>query len=46
LVQICGADAAVADPVEESAEVVVRMTTVGAGSPTGTFEEDAGQLGW
>jgi NAD(P)-dependent dehydrogenase (short-subunit alcohol dehydrogenase family) len=33
-------------PVEESAKVVVRMATIGADGPTGTFQEDAGELPW
>ena len=33
-------------PVEESAKVVVRMATIGTDGPTGTFQEDAGELGW
>lgn len=33
-------------PVEESAQVVVRMAVIGTDGPTGTFQEDAGELGW
>jgi NAD(P)-dependent dehydrogenase (short-subunit alcohol dehydrogenase family) len=33
-------------PVEESARVVVRMATIGSDSPTGTFQETAGELAW
>jgi NAD(P)-dependent dehydrogenase (short-subunit alcohol dehydrogenase family) len=33
-------------PVEESAQVVVRVATIGSDGPTGTFQEDAGELGW
>jgi NAD(P)-dependent dehydrogenase (short-subunit alcohol dehydrogenase family) len=33
-------------PVEESAKVVVRVATIGTDGPTGTFQEDAGELGW
>ena len=33
-------------PVEESAEVVVRMATTGPDGPTGTFQELDGELGW
>jgi NAD(P)-dependent dehydrogenase (short-subunit alcohol dehydrogenase family) len=33
-------------PVEESAEVVVRMATLGKDGPTGTFQEDGGELPW
>ncbi|MGN6127393.1 MAG: SDR family NAD(P)-dependent oxidoreductase [Humibacter sp.] len=33
-------------PVEISAEVVVRWATIGPDGPTGTYQEDAGELGW
>lgn len=33
-------------PAEESAAAVVRMATIGADGPTGTFQETAGELGW
>lgn len=33
-------------PAEQSAQVVVRMATIGADGPTGTFWEDVGELGW
>jgi NAD(P)-dependent dehydrogenase (short-subunit alcohol dehydrogenase family) len=33
-------------PVEESAKVVVRMATIGTDGPTGTFQQDAGELAW
>jgi hypothetical protein len=33
-------------PVEESAQVVVRVATIGTNRPTGTFQEDVGELGW
>lgn len=33
-------------PVEESAEVIVRMACIGKDGPTGTFQEDTGELGW
>jgi NAD(P)-dependent dehydrogenase (short-subunit alcohol dehydrogenase family) len=33
-------------PVEESAQVVVRVATIGTDGPTGTFQEDVGILGW
>lgn len=33
-------------PAEESAAVVVRMATIGADGPTGTFQETAGELSW
>jgi NAD(P)-dependent dehydrogenase (short-subunit alcohol dehydrogenase family) len=33
-------------PVEKGAQVIVRMATIGADRPTGTFQEDAGELAW
>lgn len=33
-------------PASESAEVVARMAMIGADGPTGTFQEDAGELAW
>lgn len=33
-------------PVEESAEVVVRLATIGPDGPTGTFHEDDHELNW
>ncbi len=33
-------------PVEESARVVVRVASMGTDGPTGTFQEDVGELGW
>jgi NAD(P)-dependent dehydrogenase (short-subunit alcohol dehydrogenase family) len=33
-------------PASESAEVVAKMALIGADGPTGTFQEDAGELGW
>jgi NAD(P)-dependent dehydrogenase (short-subunit alcohol dehydrogenase family) len=33
-------------PVEKGAEVIVRMATIGIDGPTGTFQEDEGELGW
>lgn len=33
-------------PVEVSARNVVRMATIGQDGPTGTFQEDDGELGW
>ena len=33
-------------PVEQSAEVVVRMATIGPDGPTGTFQEDDHELPW
>jgi NAD(P)-dependent dehydrogenase (short-subunit alcohol dehydrogenase family) len=33
-------------PVEESAEIIVRLATIGKDGPTGTFQEDKGELPW
>jgi NAD(P)-dependent dehydrogenase (short-subunit alcohol dehydrogenase family) len=33
-------------PVEESTKVIVRMATIGTDGPTGTFQEDVGELAW
>lgn len=33
-------------PAEESAEVIVRMATIGKDGPTGTFQEDDHELPW
>jgi NAD(P)-dependent dehydrogenase (short-subunit alcohol dehydrogenase family) len=33
-------------PVEESARVVVRLATLDASGPTGTFQDEAGELPW
>jgi len=33
-------------PVEEGAEVIVRMATIGKDGPTGTFQEADGELNW
>ncbi len=33
-------------PVEKGAEVIVRMATIGKEGPTGTFQEDLGELAW
>lgn len=33
-------------PVTESAQVVARLAMIGADGPTGTFQEDLGELGW
>ena len=33
-------------PAADSAQVVARLATIGADGPTGTFQEDAGELGW
>ncbi|MCU4186782.1 SDR family NAD(P)-dependent oxidoreductase [Acidiferrimicrobium sp. IK] len=33
-------------PVEDGAEIIVRMATIGPDGPTGTFQELAGELPW
>ncbi len=33
-------------PASVSAQVVARMATIGTDGPTGTFQEDEGELGW
>jgi NAD(P)-dependent dehydrogenase (short-subunit alcohol dehydrogenase family) len=33
-------------PVEQGAEVIVRMATIGKDGPTGTFQEGEGELAW
>jgi NAD(P)-dependent dehydrogenase (short-subunit alcohol dehydrogenase family) len=33
-------------PVEDGAEVIVRMATIGKDGPTGTFQEGDAELGW
>ncbi len=33
-------------PAAESAAVVARLAMIGADGPTGTFQEDLGELGW
>jgi MarR family transcriptional regulator, organic hydroperoxide resistance regulator len=33
-------------PVEQSAEVIVRLATIGTDGPTGTFQVDAGEFRW
>jgi len=33
-------------PVEISARAIVRMAVLGSDGPTGTFQEDNGELGW
>jgi len=33
-------------PVEDGAEVIVRMATIGKDGPTGTFRENEGELAW
>lgn len=33
-------------PASESAQVVARMAMIGSDGPTGTFQEDQGELGW
>ena len=37
---------AAGQPVEEGAEVIVRMATIGKDGPSGTFQENEGELGW
>jgi NAD(P)-dependent dehydrogenase (short-subunit alcohol dehydrogenase family) len=41
-----GADNSHGRPVEISARTVVRLATIGTDGPTGTFQEDDGELGW
>ena len=41
-----GVDNSHGRPVQVSARVVVRMATIGVDGPTGTFQEDDGELGW
>jgi NAD(P)-dependent dehydrogenase (short-subunit alcohol dehydrogenase family) len=33
-------------PADESAKIVVRMATIGPDGPTGTFQQDTGELPW
>lgn len=33
-------------PASESARIVVKLATIGPDGPTGTFQEDTGELGW
>lgn len=33
-------------PVEETARVVVRLATLGVDGPTGTFQDENGELPW
>ncbi|MFC4243289.1 SDR family NAD(P)-dependent oxidoreductase [Gryllotalpicola reticulitermitis] len=33
-------------PASESAQIVAKWALIGADGPTGTFQEDAGELGW
>ena len=33
-------------PAAESAGVVARLAMIGPDGPTGTFQEDAGEIGW
>jgi NAD(P)-dependent dehydrogenase (short-subunit alcohol dehydrogenase family) len=46
--ELGGSDPATSDgrPVEISARTIVRMATIGKDGPTGTFQEDDGELGW
>ena len=41
-----GADNSHGRPIEISARNIVRMATIGSDGPTGTFQEDDGELGW
>jgi NAD(P)-dependent dehydrogenase (short-subunit alcohol dehydrogenase family) len=41
-----GADNSRGRPVEISARNIVRMACIGSDGPTGTFQEDDGELGW
>lgn len=41
-----GPDSHPGRPASESAQVVARLAEIDAGGPTGTFQEDAGELGW
>ena len=46
--ELGGRDPAASDgrPVEVSARNIVRMAVIGKDGPTGTFQEDDGELGW
>jgi hypothetical protein len=46
--ELGGSDTATSDgrPVEISARTIVRMATIGKDGPTGTFQEDDGELSW
>jgi NAD(P)-dependent dehydrogenase (short-subunit alcohol dehydrogenase family) len=44
--ELGGYDHSAGRPVEISAQVIVRMATIGSDGPTGTFQEDNGELGW
>ena len=44
--ELGGADNSHGRPVEVSARVIVRMASIGRDGPTGTFQEDDGELGW
>jgi NAD(P)-dependent dehydrogenase (short-subunit alcohol dehydrogenase family) len=44
--ELGGADNRHGRPVEISARNIVRMATIGSDGPTGTFQEDDGELGW
>jgi NAD(P)-dependent dehydrogenase (short-subunit alcohol dehydrogenase family) len=46
--ELGGADAGThpGRPAEDSARIVVQLATIGPGGPTGTFQEDDGELGW
>jgi hypothetical protein len=41
-----GVDNSRGRPVEISAQTIVRLASIGSDGPTGTFQEDDGELGW
>jgi len=41
-----GGGGAGGQPVEKGAEVIVRLATIGKDGPTGTYQEEAGELAW
>ncbi|GGL02507.1 SDR family NAD(P)-dependent oxidoreductase [Mangrovihabitans endophyticus] len=44
--ELGGADNSRGRPVRVSAQTIVRAASIGIDGPTGTFQEDAGELGW
>jgi NAD(P)-dependent dehydrogenase (short-subunit alcohol dehydrogenase family) len=44
--ELGGHDNSLGRPVETSARTIVRVATIGSDGPTGTFQEDDGELGW
>jgi NAD(P)-dependent dehydrogenase (short-subunit alcohol dehydrogenase family) len=44
--ELGGADNSRGRPVEISARTIVRLASIGSDGPTGTFQEDDGELGW